>query len=205
MGVFRKKGDSGEAFEREQYEFQKNQAIISSADNPEAEQVYLNQQKDKEDLLRWQQSIIDELEELKHKLRGNNFNPDKGVWEKDPNSMALMNEKGIAIVDYTCRPLLSRNLINSNLDERMIASMLKRTSDALVNNFAFYGVKEYDMEFANFTMVLRVIKNTIIPTPHRALKGWNKRQDNMMSKRVEAFSEQPNQANQKKGFWSMFS
>jgi len=86
--------------------------------------------------------------------------------------MALMNEKGIAIVDYTCRPLLSRNLINSNLDERMIASMLKRTSDALVNNFAFYGVKEYDMEFANFTMVLRVIKKHYYPTPHRALKGW---------------------------------
>lgn len=202
-GVFNR-GDPQEAFLREQYEFQKNQSIIEGADNAAAEQVYIQQQKDKEDLLRWQQSITDELEELKQRLRGNLFNMKKGEWEKDPHSIVIMNERGISMVDFACRPLLSRNLINSNLDERMINSMLKRTSDTIVNNIAFYGEKQYGMEYGNYSLALRIIKNTIIPTPNRALHGWNKRQDNMMSKRVEAFQD-GGQNQQKKGFWSMFS
>lgn len=187
--------------EAEQIKMAREQHALASGDAID-EQAFIMQQKEREDLLRWQQNVSDELIELKFMLRGYYFDEVAGKWvdSKEP----LMNEKGVKMVDLMCRPLLSRNLINSNLDEKRILNLLKRTADTITLNIAYYGITDYKMDFGNFPLVSRLIKNIIIPTPFRALNGWNKNQDNMMSKRVEAF--QNNGGNQqKKSLFGLFN
>jgi len=201
MSFFSKNDDPELSMAKQQLKLQEEQHAMASGDNID-ESVFMANQEKKEDLLRWQQSILDELEELKWMLRGYRFDEDKG-WYKRDEDPALMNESGIRMVDLSCRPLLSRNLINSNLEESMILGMLRRTADSITLNIAYYGISDYKMDFGNYSLVTRLIKNTIIPTPFRALGGWNKRQDNLMSKRVEAFQD-TNAGNNKKSIFGVF-
>lgn len=182
------------------------------------DQILMQQQEEKTDLLKWQQSLQDELDLLKHKLRSETYDSDKNKWIKtkiaigyDKNGRIveqdlppLMNEIGISKVETIISPLLSRNLINSNLSEDMILGILKRTSNDLVSNIAYYGEDLYDIEFGNFSTVIRLIKNTMIPTPFRAMSGWNKKIDSTISKRVESYNEGASRLPERKKIFGLF-
>jgi len=169
---------------------------------PEYEEL-LQRDVVRQDLLKWQQDLNDELSQLKHDLKREipskenkdqwivqkrliGYNQeDEPVYEELP---PLLNEIGITKVEIICRTLLSRNIINSNLSEENIRGILKRTSDTLVNDFA-QNYRYYNTQFCDLSYIIRLIKNVIIPTPYRALGGWNKRIDSTMNKRIESFNE----------------
>lgn len=66
--------------------------------------------------------------------------------------------------------------------------MLEETCNAIASNLAdYYDV--YDADFINFDVIMRLIKNTIVAAPFRALHGWNKKIDSTIIKRVEAHHE----------------
>lgn len=143
------------------------------------------------DLIRWQQDLDDELLELVQILLGlQKIAKDKWVRISEP----LCNSKFVQhVIIPHCKPFTSRNLINSNLDERMILSMLKNTCNDIADSISD-GFDIYDIDFRNYDNIMREIKNTIIPGPFRALKGWTKRMDSTMIKRIESFNEkQPKQ------------
>ena len=160
------------------------------------DQTYLYDQEKKSDLLRWQQELGDELIECVQTLRGFAMN-ENGIWikvRKEP----LCNDKFIYdIVMPQCKPFLSRNLINSNLDEKRILKMLRFTMDTVTNVMA-EGHDVYDIDFRDFDVIDMLITNVIMPAPFRALGGWTKRTDSTMSKRIEAFQE-TTQPQQKRG------
>jgi hypothetical protein len=63
--------------------------------------------------------------------------------------------------------------------------MLRSTCDDIVDAMAD-GHDRYGIHFENFDLVLRLIKNTIQPGTFRALKGWTKKMDSTMVKRIES-------------------
>lgn len=173
-------------------------------------QAYVEEQDRKADLLRWQQEL--DIEVLKHKLRNEYWNEAEGEWKrkttvgKDGQRVELdplMTEDGIAAVETVISGFIgenAKNLINSNFEERRILTMLKRTALDLNHIFKFnYDAYFVDPTPSNMTLVKRIIKNEIISSPYRALKGWTKKQDNMATKRVETYTESP-QAERKKLF-----
>jgi len=210
--------DENQEQEQRQLNYGREQMALQTAEQI-PDQMMLAQQEDRQDFLKWQQDLRDELEQLKHDLRGEILDPDKGwiqqqillgydkegkeVYEKMP---PLMNEIGIRMVETACRPLMSRNMINTRIDERMAYGILRRSMDTIISNIAYYGETQYGMEFGNYSYVVRLVKNVIIPTPFRALKGWTKRMDTTISKRVEAFNTGSTGVKTgKKGLFGIFS
>lgn len=166
------------------------------------DQVYLHQQEERMDLLKWQQDLNDEIKQLKHDLRNEVLNDATNEWESikifagyDDKGREvygtlppLINEMGIRMIEIELRPLISRNLINTNLDEIRILNILRNTANTIADNLAD-KYDFYDIEFANFDVVMRLIKNAMIPTPFRALNDGERRHARTMSKRIEAFTE----------------
>lgn len=165
------------------------------------DQIFIHNQEERLDLLKWQQDLGDELKQLKHDLRNEILNEETGQWERikvlvgyqDDKEMygvlpPLINEMGIRMIEIELRPLISRNLINTNLNEERILSILRNTANAIADNFAdkydYYGI-----EFANFDIVMRLVKNSMIPAPFRALNDGERRHARTMNKRIEAFTE----------------
>ena len=211
MGLFNKP-TSEEELMNKQYKFDREQKIISSS--PNEEQVMLDYRESKSDLFRWQQDLQDEVEFLKNKLRGKIIDPETNQWvykvlvykDEEGNSYQertppLANEDFIDLIELQLQPFLSRNLINTNFDEKRILTMLCNTMDDIADIMAD-GWDRFEINFINYDVISRLIKNVITPTPFRALRGWTKNTDNKLSKRVETHAEMPYMNKQKGGFFN---
>ena len=106
------------------------------------------------------------------------------------NVPPLCNELFVDYVQSQVEPFLSRNLINSNFTEKRILATLRYTMDDIADAMAD-GWNIYGVEFINANLVDRLIKNVITPGPFRALKGWTKKSDNTIAKRIEGFIDKP--------------
>jgi len=202
-------------------DFGMQSTILGSSLHPADDQTYIAQQEMRTDLLKWQQDLFDEIEELKHRLRSEVKIDDR--WQ--PKTMAVLDENGkqaydddgygllckvpplaneifINLIDVQCNPFVSRNMINSNFKDGEIRNMLKYTmddiADAMAENYEIYCI-----EFANFNLITRLIKNVIRPGPFRAIEGWTKKTDSTMAKRVEQYMDNPNAMKNNGKMWGL--
>lgn len=183
-----------EAEKREQ-DFVKTRDLFQAGTLDNEADIY--ERVTRNDLLRWQQELDDELFSLVQSLLGKQRNEDG--WETV--SPPLCNLKFIhEVIIPQCRPFMSRNMINTHYDERRILMDLKSTHRDIIDVMADNWDK-YDIDFANFDLILRLIKNTNNPGPYRALKGWTKKIDSSTIKRIESLQEQQEQ--KKKTIWSV--
>jgi len=171
------------------------------------DETYIHTQEAKSDFLKWQQNLEDELENLKNRLRGY-AKDENGKWTKKmvkqrvfntrtqkPELITvplppLTNELFIDYIEMQCEPFMSRNLFNSSLDETRILNQLRNTMNDIADAMAD-GWDIYEIDFTNYDLVCRLIKNVIIPGPFRALAGWTKKTDSSMIKRIEAIQDRP--------------
>ena len=169
------------------------------------------------DLVKWQQDLRDELEKLKHKLKGEVWNGED--WEQkvmkirrifvneetgkkevkiiEVEKEPMCNDLFIDFIDLQIEPFLSRNLINSNLKEDHILQILRSTSNDIVDALV-EGFDMYDISFNDYDQIMRMIKNVIIPAPFRALNDGERKHQRAISKRIESYSEHPQQQKRKK-------
>ena len=153
----------------------------------------------KSDLIKWQQDLNDELMDLAYELTG--WIKKEGVWVRT-DKQPLCNDRFMNdVVMPQCKPYISRIYINSNLQEERILNMLRNTSDEIADNMAD-GYDIYGIDFINFDLVLRLIKNTITSSAFRALNGWTKRLDSTIMKRIESSIENSKEQ-QKKGLFGI--
>lgn len=206
------------AAEQRQFDFAREQNTFGAVANPEDDHIFLQQQEKNADLLKWQQDLFEELEQLKRDLR-NEFKTADGEWKRKVYCIGqgrdgrpiykpmppLANEYFISMMETECRPLMSRNMMMSNFSEQRILDMLKHTSNTIADNMAD-NYDKYGIEFVNFDHVVRLIKNVIIPAPFRALNDGERRHQRTIAKRIESFSESQSQPKpmQNKKFLGLF-
>jgi len=202
---------NAQAAEDRDRDFTKQRDVFNSSIQPDQE--YMQMQESRTDLLKWQQSLEDELTKLKHRLRGEHLT-DEGWKPKlvrirteegiiETNSPPLANDIFVDYIEIQVEPFLSRNLLNSNFDEKRILEMLKNTmntiADAMADGWDLYGI-----EFINYDLIDRLIKNIITPSPFRALNDGERRHQRTISKRIEAIQDNNGIVQQKKGLFGGF-
>jgi len=172
------------------------------------DQTSLKMQEERTDLLKWQQDLNEELQKLVFTLRG--YTIIGGEWKPrtyiregvEYYERPMCNDRFIQeVVVPQCTPFLDRNIINTWYEEEQILSSLKFTCDDIVDAMCDH-YDEYGIEFTDYDIVLRNIKNVIKPGAFRALKGWTKKIDSTIIRRIEQSSD--NSDKDKKGFMSAF-
>ena len=157
---------------------------------------YGDADSNKSDLIRWQQQLDEELETIKYTLKnyvkqGEQWVPQQIIINGEKvDSPQMLTDEGIQAVEAEVRPFMSKNLINSNLDENRIRNTLKFTCKTITRIMGYnYDSYVVDPSPQNMSHIRRVIKNNIIPGIFRSVNGWTKKQDNMVSRRVETFND----------------
>jgi len=152
----------------------------------------------KSDLLKWQQDLNPELMDLVNRLRGFEEQQDGSYSSIIGMGEPLCNSKFITdVVIPQCKPFISRNLINSTFTEDRILLDLKNTSNDIAANMAD-GYDIYDIQFQNYDIILRMIKNVIRAGAFRALNGFTKKVDSTVHKVLESTFQ--NEGQQKRAF-----
>ncbi len=209
MGFFPKQNPEYN-FHREESKKDKQftQALETTKMGVSDDQTALNMQEERTDLLKWQQDLDIELQKLIHILKGevcvDNGWARRTYWREGKKYFVrpMCNDKFIQeVVIPQCTPFLDRNIINTWYEEEQILNNLKLTcddvTDAMCDHYDGYGI-----DFTDYDIVLRNIKNVIKPGAFRALKGWTKKIDSTIIRRIEQSSD--NQEKEKKGLMSVF-
>lgn len=184
-----------EAEERHmQFQREQNNLALGSQEG----HIELREMEHKADLIKWQQELDDELQDLIYQLKG--YKKENGGWYVPEKPKPLCNDTFIEkIVVPQVRPFLARYSTNSNLSEERILNSLKMTCDEIADNMAD-GYDLYDISFIDFDEVLRLIKNVITPCAFRSLHGWTKKTDSTNFKRIESSFDRAEQPQNKRFF-----
>jgi len=172
------------SFQREENTFR----ATAAEDNSE-----VMSQEGKSDLIKWQQDLKAEVSELKYKLLGYEVIDGKWVQKQVPLCNKLFVHQ---IIDPMFSAYMSRSFINTNLDERQLLMRVKKTCNnvakTLISKHEKYGVK-----FEDFDDIDSQCKNILVPAAFRALKGWTKKTDSTIFKRIESANESGNEKEKK--------
>jgi len=213
-----------ESMQRTQINADQQREILGQVTSPQADMALLEHQKEREDLVKWQQDLKKELENLEHDLK-REIQDEKGDWvpmtepavdqdtgeyivDKEKEEMMFVpvapacNQLCIQMIKTNCRPLMSRNMMMSNFQEERILQMLKRTMAAIIRNIGF-NTNKYEVEFHDFSYIISVIKNYIISSPFRALNDGERRHHREVIRRVDTFATSPTPI-KKKGMFGLF-
>lgn len=212
---FNKQDKKEKEMQKRQENFVRENTLLQTAAHPSDDQILFEQSREREDLVKWQQNLDDQLVKLVMTLRNYYYDEEENAWMpkreivgyktgEDGKTYAetrimqpLINEKGIHMIESEIYPLLSRNMINTNLNEDRILIILKDTTNTIIANLG-NKYDEYDAEFSNFSHIIRLIKNFIIPTPFRAMNDGERKHHRSFMKRIESHSESGD-IKQKKG------
>lgn len=111
----------------------------------------LQYQKEDENLVKYQLDTQKDIEKFKNDLLGFTFNPQSRKYEKDPNKLAICNEKGAnAIASFL------------NMHINRIVSLSDYEDDDEINKISFADIKSFifflamhkdDFEFASYPSI----------------------------------------------------
>lgn len=197
-------------FSKEQAEQQREHEdkIESFKATSQDDQTALNMQSERTDLLKWQQDLDPELQKLINTLKGhvlvNNSWVPRTYWKdgKLVRARAMCNDRFIQeVIVPQSSSFLDRNIINTWYEEKDILSSLKNTCDDIADAMADH-YDDYGIEFTDYSIITRNIKNVIRPGAYRALRGWTKKIDSTIIRRVEQSSE--DNQKEKKGIFDVF-
>jgi hypothetical protein len=180
---------------QKQIEGQNNATVLGNATDANSDMTYLEQQKQREDLVMWQQNLEPELELMIHDLRNEfyDYNSETWVQKTDINGeklKPLCNEQCIQTLVPAVRPLVSKNMIMGNFSEERVLQILKRTMGEIVININM-NYDSYGIDWHQISRTLSIIKNTIQPAPFRALNNGERKYLSTINRRVENYSSNP--------------
>jgi hypothetical protein len=193
------------AAEKRQVEYAKDQQTHAAATNPNDDATYMEIQERRSDLIRWQQELEPEMFRLILSFLSVSEDEDGKIVpildEEGKRIPALCNKRFIyQLVIPKLRPFISKNLINSNLDKREILTMQEHTANDMANMMAD-NHDNYGINFVNYDGVLRDLKNVIKACAWRSFKGWTKKTDSSMIKRIESEEYGKEEAKKKYGLF----
>ena len=166
------------------------------------------QQEAKMDLLRWQQDMTEDEKSLYIHLL--DLIEVEGKLIPRPNGKPLCNDRFISeVVRPIIRPFLSKNMINTTYDREGVRRMLRNTFDTLTDTLADGyndNIEEgYGIEFRNYDIIDRELKNFCESAANRSLGGFTKKHDSSIIKVVEGRTHIDRQEENKRGIFGFSS
>lgn len=202
------RSEKNEAIEAEnrQKQFMREQNALKIAESSDDNYIYA---KNNDEIIKWQQDLQDELQLLIKKLKNEELV--NGVWQPKKTFIGIgeggreiwqnmrpkMNNQGLQMIESLVAPLMSRNIINSNFDEDRILTILHKTCDDLVDNLA-YNFDQYDIDFPDLNIIVRLVKNVIIGAPFRALNDGERVHQRSIYKRADTYNAAKENENKKR-------
>jgi hypothetical protein len=203
---------------RQQQDGQKEISMLDSATHPQTELIQLQQQKEREDLVRWQQDLGGELKQLERDLRREVFDELINKWvpmkiftgyRKDINNKPkpvfedaaqVCNDFGIMMIKTNLRPLMGKNIMMSNLSEERILQILKSTLKTIIRNIC---IKHdfYEVDFHDISYIRQTIQNAALPAPFRALSNGERKYLTSTTRSIEQTMNRP--ATEQKGIMGL--
>lgn len=116
---------------------------------------------------RWTQDLEKDKDRLRHRLRREVFDETTGGWVRS-SMPPLLNEQGVSMIIETVEPLMSKNIINTNLDENQINKRIKNVVGTVNDNLT-YGYDIYAVDEFSQAHIIEIVVNTIIGALFRAL------------------------------------
>jgi len=205
--IFGKRGQDPELqAEQRQNQFMKEGQVFEAAIQEDQEFRYYSETRS--DLVRWQQDLINEVDFFSHDLRSEvlkdnvwvkqnvlvGYDQEGGeLWQEIP---PVMNDLGINRIKSYLRPLISRNLINSNYSEERIFKALRGLINTIIlhlrDNFHYYQIRKEDLAW-----IVRQVKNISEPTMWRCYNNGERKYLTTIHKHIEA-TNQTNQQDKSK-------
>lgn len=187
--MFNNEAKRQEKYAKDSMNFEQKQSIVSSQlpEHGEDEQIQMESQKERADLIRWQQDLSDEAIRFIMEVRGYYENAD-GDWVKDPRVKPLANEEFIRRIRPLLLPSVSRNQMMTSYSEERVLRALKRAASQFATILYLHGEK-LGVNIKDFSMLVASFQATIEPTYFRALNNGERRYLTTINKRVETFSD----------------
>ncbi len=150
------------------------------------------------DLIKWQLSNEDTIDQLENDIRGIIWDPmlKKYICVRDP----LMNDRGISAVISLLKPITSKTVILSNLPEQQIFTMSKHFSFRLTKLLAKRHC-EFGIDKHMLTPIADMLEDVYFATLMRAKDGGERE---FLSKAVERKEIISNDGERKRGIGNLF-
>jgi len=161
----------------------------------------------KSNLIKWQQELDDDIINLIRQLKGHKIKdifPNGTIeWVIPETATPICKDLFIEqVVIPHCKAYTSRSQINSNFTEDRTLLFLKATFNDIASAMAD-GHDKYGITFTDFDLVLRLIKEVIVPSAFRSISGWTKRTDSTIYKNIESTNlAQPREKKEDKRFFT---
>lgn len=201
FGLNKDKPMSDEAVLDRQDQSSKDVTLLSNVAGTQSEMMQNEQQKQKEDLVRWQQSLGDEMIQLEYDLKRKHYNSETKKWESikiwaynekqelvEVDAPPLCNDFCIQMIKTVARPFMSKNEMMTNYSEERILCKLRSTMKTLIRNI---GIKYdyYEVDFHDISAIRQTIQNFIMSSPYRALNNGERKYIQSSTRRIETINE----------------
>ena len=187
MDLFNTKQKKEVASERE---FMHDEQIISNAtkDIAQDEMIQLEKDKERADLIRWQQDLSDEAFDYIMDIKGWAFV--NGEWVKDKNMKPLANDQFIRRIRPLLKLATSRNLIMSNYSDERVRRSLSRAA-AKFTDLIFFHWKTFEIDKRDAGYLVQSYQQLIEPTHYRSLQNGERKYITTSNRRTEVVSNRP--------------
>lgn len=181
-----------------QMDFAREQQTFSTGADANSDMVHIQQQKEKVDLLKWQQDLDEETKKfclgwLGYYLTDEGY---KQLGKPKCNEMFIQQ-----VIEPTIVSFNSKAFINSNLDKKTLLMRQKKTANSIATIMVHSSFK-YGIKFEDFDSIMNDIKTIIVGAGNRAVNGWTKKTDSTTFKRIESAHDMDDKNNKKR--WGLF-
>lgn len=157
---------------------------------------------------KWQLWGEDLLEQLKHDLRGEKFDPDKGdagEWIIPEHSEPMMNEKGVsATISFIRSVGINKFAMLSKTDKETIYKMLQEVTNELTllyfRKHEDYGIQDPITAGILITQIFYFLQNALLMADEAGMRDYLKTQ----VREVRSFRDVPEERKKSRGLFGIF-
>lgn len=152
------------------------------------------------DLMKWQLSTFDLIEDLEHDLKGERFSKKKNDWIK--TGTRFVNDAGVKAIMSILTARINKNTILSNLTEKEISRIMLDFSRDLIDLF-FTRRVDFDIKKEDLDILLRKIVDFVYISLKRAFEEGERAFLKQTERRTEVYKVGDEEKKGKlKSFWS---
>lgn len=152
------------------------------------------------DLMKWQLSTFDLIEDLEHDLKGERFDKEKNDWISTGSK--FLNDEGVKAIMSILTARINKNTILSNLNEKEISRIMIDFSRDLIDLF-FTNREDYEIKKEHLDLLVRKVVDFVYISLKRAFEEGERSFLKQTERRTEVYKVGDEEKQGKlKSFWS---